>query len=155
MDKRTERFWSNVGPKNENGCRLWQGKVDPHGYAHVTYKGWRTTGHRIAYALVNGPIPEGMVIMHTCDTPSCCNPEHLRMGTQKENIHDMIQKGRAGDCRVFGEYHGRCKVTTEQVAEIRNLYKTTRVSQQTLADKFGLGQTHISRIVRQENRRQG
>lgn len=63
-----------------------------YGYAQIGRKWMRA--HRIAYAAFNGSIPEGLCVMHTCDNPPCCNPAHLKVGTQKENVADMIRKGR-------------------------------------------------------------
>ena len=110
-------FWERITPK-PNGCWEWQGAKTKQGYGTM----WGTTAHRIAYSLSTGPIPEGMVVMHTCDNPSCCNPEHLRVGSQQENLADMHRKGRAGDCRNFGESHGMCKLSDAQVTDIKRLY---------------------------------
>lgn len=93
-----------------------------------------------------------MVIMHKCDNPACCNPDHLVAGSQKDNLDDMRSKGREGDCRVFGEMHGRCKASSMVVGVIRNRYALGNVSQQQLANEFGLSQTQVGRIVRHENR---
>lgn len=152
MDRREELFWKKVGPPDENGCRHWLNELSPKGYGDSTYKGWSTTAHRVAYFLAKGPIPDGHVVMHKCDVRSCCNPEHLEAGTQAQNLADMRAKGRAGDCRLFGEKHGRCKVSDIDVAEIRLLYKETRISQAALAKKYGIGQTQVGRIVNGESR---
>ena len=89
--------------------------------------------------------------MHTCDNPECCNPAHLRIGTQRENIADMHTKGRAGDCRVFGERHGMAKLSAQQVDEIHSL-RSSGLTQDALAARFGVAQSHIGRILRGENR---
>lgn len=133
----------------KNGeCWEWKGGRTKNGYG--THRG--TTAHRCAYEAVNGVIPAGMVVMHTCDNPPCINPAHLKLGTQQENLADMHRKGRAGDCRNFGEKHGRCKLKTEDVAAIRAEYAKGGVSQWALAHKYGIKQTQVSRIIRGEAR---
>ena len=155
MDRRAQLFWRKVRRKNKNGCRLWSGVPDIKGYGQATLNGYQTGAHRIAYILTYGKIPEGMVVMHVCDTRLCCNPDHLRIGTQAENLADMRAKGRGGDYRNFGEAHGRCKLTAMDVEQIKHLYATTRMSQQAIADRFGVGQSQIGRILRGEGRLRG
>lgn len=80
-----------------NGCWMYQGNIPkppPRNYGAISYrcKTWRT--HRLAYHLAKGPIPDGMVVMHTCDTPPCCNPDHLKLGTHLENMADCRAKDR-------------------------------------------------------------
>lgn len=153
MDRREQRFWSDVGEPNEDGCMEWMGTRLPRGYGSVTYKGERTTAHRIAYRLRKGEIPPGKFVLHKCDNPACCNPEHLFVGTQKDNIDDMIAKGRGYKLPPRrGEQHGMCKLTDDQVKEIRTLYSTTRISQDALAARFNIGQSQVSRIIKGQSR---
>ena len=79
----------------ETGCLVYTGYVRPDGYKQVRYQGKNVLVHRLAYQLVYGAIPKGSVICHACDNPSCVNPLHLHVGTQKENLRDMFAKGRA------------------------------------------------------------
>jgi len=95
--------------------------------------------------LTNGPIPDGMQVLHRCDNPPCCNPAHLFLGTQADNIADMIAKRRGG--AVSGEAHYRAKLTADQVSAIRARYAAGE-TQVALAREFGVSQTNISRIVR-------
>lgn len=145
---RQQEFWTRVERGKKTECWPWVGTKTKGGYG--TW--YRTTAHRVAYTELVGPIPPGRIVMHTCDNPPCCNPAHLRLGTQKENLADMFAKGREGDNRNFGEDHGRHKVTDAQVREIRRLYATGKHSQQALAKKFGVWQSQISRIVLGKNR---
>lgn len=78
----------------DSGCRIWTGATSRHGYGSLTWKMKRLTAHRAAYECAVGPIPTGMVICHRCDTPACINPAHLFLGTQRENLRDMVAKGR-------------------------------------------------------------
>lgn len=88
----SRRFWVQVR-RDPSGCWMWSGSTNPNGYGHVTLHGVRGA-HRIAWALMNGPIPAGRVVMHGCDNPPCVNPDHLSLGSQMDNIHDAIAKGR-------------------------------------------------------------
>lgn len=89
----TERFWARVDVV-VGSCWVWTGAVGDHGYGRITEKGKRYRAHRMAWLINCGEIPEGLSVLHKCDNPSCVNPDHLFLGTQKVNIADGIQKGR-------------------------------------------------------------
>lgn len=147
-------FWRMVDRKGPNECWPWALSVDERGYGHVTVAGWHTTAHRAAYACINGRPPRNAVVMHTCDNPPCCNPAHLRIGSQADNMMDKHLKGRHGDARNFGE-QGSAKLTDAQVAEIRQRYASENISQRRLAAEYGVGSTQIARIVNGESRLPG
>ena len=89
-----ERIWDQktVTP---SGCWEWTGGRWPRGYGKVRHgPGAQLRVHCAAWALTNGPIPAGMSVLHRCDNPPCFNPEHLFLGTQRDNVHDAINKGR-------------------------------------------------------------
>lgn len=94
-----ERITRNV-VISERGCWLWQLSKDKPGYGRMKIQlGSReqfrfTSAHRRAWELWKGEIPDGLNVLHDCDTPSCCNPEHLFLGTQQDNMKDMHAKGR-------------------------------------------------------------
>jgi DNA invertase Pin-like site-specific DNA recombinase len=98
--------------------------------------------HRWVWEQINGPIPKGMVIMHTCDNPPCFLYDHLRLGTQAENMADMRAKGRWKP-----NPNGRRKLTVEQVAEIRAALAAGE-TQQRIAERYGVWQSNISWIKR-------
>jgi len=108
----------------ETGCWIWQGGTDKDGYGvfTATHEGKKKTcrPHRLAYEMFVGPIPDGLYVLHKCDTPPCCNPDHLFTGTQKINREDCKAKKRT----AVGERNGGGgKLTTENVISI---YHDTR-----------------------------
>ncbi|AIM51247.1 endonuclease [Lelliottia phage phD2B] len=111
-----------------------------------------TTMHRIAYCNANGINPEDLgrkvVLRHKCDNPRCINPEHLEVGTHKENSDDMKGRGRS----KTNEQHWNCQLTQEAIDAIRKAYATGKAFQRQLAERYGVAQSHISRIVRGEQR---
>lgn len=81
--------------RRKGKCLEWQGYKHKSGYGHIRVEDKIKKVHRVVYELWVGPIDDGNVIMHLCDNKICCNPNHLKQGTQKDNIKDMINKGRA------------------------------------------------------------
>lgn len=89
------KFMTNVVPVPESGCWLWQGAANMKGYGTLYINGVRKMAHRYSYELFRGPIGEGLFACHKCDTPACCNPDHLFLGTNRDNTQDMFRKGRS------------------------------------------------------------
>lgn len=87
-----ERFWQRV--RVTGRCWEWQGARCIKGYGKLWARGRHYKAHRLAYELAWDDIPPGMQVMHACDNPPCVNPAHLRVGTARDNTHDMIRKGR-------------------------------------------------------------
>ena len=116
--ERTDRFWSNVGPPNEDGCTEWQRYKSRKGYGYVGFRHdkvileWRA--HRYAWVCAYGLIPDGKHILHRCDNPPCCNPEHLFVGDYQINRADCVAKGR----QAKGESIAASKLTEKQVLAI-------------------------------------
>jgi len=92
--------------------------------------------HQLIAGRRHGKIPSGKVVRHTCDNPSCINPDHLIIGTQQDNIQDSVSRGR----NAFGERNGHSKLTMEAVVEIR----ASNEKQRVLAKRFGVSQGVIS-----------
>lgn len=87
-------FWSSVDKSGD--CWIWTGPIGRGGYGkYWAGDGQHQSVHRYSWAIANGPIPEGMVVCHHCDNKKCVRPVHLFAGTQKDNMHDMMAKGRA------------------------------------------------------------
>lgn len=82
------------GSQITSPCLTFTGSKQPSGHGLIGHNGKLVKSHRVAFEHKYGPIPKGMVVMHLCDNPACCNPDHLTLGTQKENTHDSVLKGR-------------------------------------------------------------
>ncbi len=136
-------FWKRINIKSKDDCWEWQGCTNTHGYGICSINYIKQYVHRIAYELTHGEIPNGLCILHTCDNPSCCNPAHLFLGTQQDNINDKTNKGR----QARGERNGRHKLTEEEVKEIRRLYSTGKYFQKELGNMFGVSFPQVSHII--------
>jgi hypothetical protein len=117
------RFWRFVDKRAEDECWPWIGNTNPKGYGQfsVGKKAQGSEGaHRTSWKIHNNQdIPSKMHIMHLCDNPICVNPKHLRLGTAKENTHDMIQKGRKRTVAPKGDLNGKAILDEEKVRLIR------------------------------------
>lgn len=82
--------------KKANGCWIYRGAVNTNGYPQVSINRSIWLAHRLSYTITFGPIPQGLKVCHKCDVRNCINPNHLFLGTQKDNIDDMLKKGRNG-----------------------------------------------------------
>lgn len=153
---RVEKFWNQV---NKNGsipahnpslgsCWEWTGRLDHMGYGRFRFEHKRWLTHRLSWKFTNGTLDPNICVLHKCDNPLCLNPDHLFLGTLKDNSEDMVAKGRQG--RPRGELQGRHKLTWKQVELIRTRYASGGVTQQQLADEIGTTQGNIGRIVRGE-----
>lgn len=132
-----ERLLANTKP---NGyCLEYQGKTEHMGYIRVRHNGVRMGAHKVMYLLAHGEVPKGLVVRHTCDNKRCVNPEHLLLGSVKDNTWDAIERG------LFptGEKQGNSKLTEADVIAIRH----SHLSQRALANHFGVSQYCIWSIL--------
>jgi len=151
-DTLENRLWSKIEKRSANDCWHWQANKNNKGYGMIRRgnSAQKILAHRAVYELVNGAIPVGLVIMHSCDTPSCCNPSHLRAGTMLENIQDMIKKGRKvvgfnldNKPPIFsGENHPQAKITNEIAIAIRN----SDGNRSELIKKYGVSVSMIKNV---------
>lgn len=155
MIKKTpeERFWEKVdtslgyGPKGD--CWKWTGVVNSMGYGQLLISGKMKYTHRYSYQLHYGLFPDAMRVLHKCDTPRCCNPEHLFLGTQRDNVLDMMAKGRANFVPPIGSRHGGAKLNELQVIEIRRRHELGEQAR-PIAKDYNVDRTTIYLIVKRK-----
>ena len=145
-------FWSKVDRSGgESTCWEWLNCINNWGYGELMVNRKKYRAHRFAWELVNGQIPSGLLVLHKCDNPKCCNPKHLFLGTHKDNMKDMAEKGRANPPRLSGEKHGQHKLTLEQVLYIRDRYAKGSITQAELGREMGVSDGAIGDIVTGRN----
>ena len=140
-----ERFFEKVA-KSE-ACWEWTAAKDSSGYGCISIGGRLDGAHRVSWRIAFGEIPNGLLVLHKCDNRSCVNPDHLFLGTVKDNVQDMVAKGR----NVAGE--GRRKLTATQVVDVFRL-RAKGWLQREIAQEMRVSQKQISRILRGENWKQ-
>lgn len=141
--------------KPVDGCLVWQGTPDANGYGHIDVP-WdiRQLGtHIVSWVLSYGPVPDGLSVLHRCDNPPCCFPDHLFLGTRADNVADMMAKGRGGQGSnpLRGGSHQNSKLTEEDVRSIRIRYAAGGVTYEQLGAEFGVGYGTIGGIVRRDS----
>lgn len=141
-------FWNRVTVGKPDECWTWNGAVDILGYGRMHYHRKKWMAHRLAYTLTLGNIPPGKILMHKCDNPPCCNPTHLTVGEHKDNVHDMMNKGRMKGRRATAQDPGcKPKLTEQDVKDIRAEYAVGGTSYGKLALKYHLHRNYIASIV--------
>lgn len=140
-----ERIASGCQPIPIAGCSIWAGYSTHDGYGRIRHKGRMKLVHRIAFELRFGPIPKGAMVCHRCDVRSCCNPAHLFLGSNKDNMLDMRAKGR----QSRGASRPSAKLTLQQAAEIRERAASGETVR-SLGAFYGVGKSTVSRVVRGE-----
>lgn len=131
----------------ESGCIEWRGAKLPKGYgqlrlSHPIRK--LETVHRLAWIMQSGDIPAGLDVCHRCDNPSCLNPAHLFLGTRKQNMEDMVAKGRSPYSP--GEKSGKAKITEADVVEMGKM-RSYGLSLKDIGATYRLHPSHVSRIM--------
>jgi len=125
-----------------SGCWLWTEALNGAGYGVANVSNKVERAHRLSFLAFKGSIPDGMYICHSCDEPSCVNPDHLFAGTPKQNMDDMRAKGRQVLGERRGQRNGSAKITDAQAVEI---YKATD-SNMVLAAQYGITSTMVGYI---------
>lgn len=134
------RLLRNIQIDTASGCWNWLGAKCVSGYGRIKFNDKKYRAHRLMAEIKIGPVPTDAVVCHRCDNPSCINPEHLFIGTQKENVNDRDAKGRRNQAR--GERHGASKLTSEQVTAIR--LDTRRLP--VIAKDYGITRAHVRNL---------
>lgn len=130
-------FLARSQTEANSGCWLWEGAVCEKGYGRVAVQRKNRRAHRISWMQQNGPIPDGMLVCHRCDTRCCVNPDHLWIGSDTDNNHDMLSKGR--EKWMHGITSPHAKLCDEDVIYIRS----SKESKHKLAKKFGVSPSTI------------
>lgn len=160
-----ERFWEKVDKSPGHGpwgdCWLWTGGqkgIGWNAYGSIRVNGKTVGAHRLAWEIHNGcPVPDGLLVLHTCDTPLCVRGDHLFTGTHADNIADAIAKGRfafpapkvAPEARARGVGHGMSRTDDATVKSIRREHEEGATIK-SLADKHGLGWSTVDKIVKRK-----
>jgi len=143
-------FWARVTKGRD--CWLWSGGVKTSGYGNARFCGRMWIASRLAWVLANAEyIPPGMCVLHSCDTPLCCNPKHLSLGTHRDNMRDMVSRGRG--VPNAGESHGRCRYSDAFVSRVVAHHKSSGESISATARKWNLCGVTVGGWVRRKQRR--
>lgn len=139
------KFWARVRKGSPSDCWIWEGCTDSHGYGMVRLATRAHRSHRIAYLLTHGDF--WGVLMHSCDTPPCCNPAHLSPGTRAQNNKDRDDKGR--HIPLKGSAHGMALLDEDRVAAIRSAF-AKGASRRKLASSYGISYVQACRIIQEK-----
>jgi len=165
------RFWAKV--KKSPGCWVWTGSRLATGYGRLKARGKHYGAHRMAYELTFWAVPSGMCVLHRCDNPPCVRPDHLFLGSNRDNVADKVAKGRQArgdthgsrtrpdrvprgerngahlhpETRPRGERVNTSRLTRKQVLEIRALVQSRNATQRAIAERLGVNRMTISRAV--------
>jgi len=159
-----ERLYDNCEVITETGCWIWIKCVNEWGYGQIKINGKSLSVHRVSWEIHNNkPVPQGMLVCHKCDTPSCINPYHLFLGTNKDNVRDSVSRGRRAKPSVrftfsgrkhkeaikarwsrarSGELNNKSKLSNNDVLNIRKDSRPLSI----IAEEYGICVNHVSRI---------
>ncbi len=141
IERTIKKFWDKI--EKTESCWLWKGSKDGCGYGNFIFHGKCTHANRVSWKLFRGEIPKGLYVCHTCDNPSCVNPDHLFLGTQKQNMIDCSKKGRMGNRK--GTANANAKLTEQKVIEIRFM-SFSGMNGGDICRKFGLSKSTLNNI---------
>lgn len=140
-----KKFWRYVDKKSINECWIWTGRTDKDGYGSIRDGNLNKRAHRVSYELNIAPIPNGKMIRHSCNNPSCVNPNHLIPGTQFDN---MAYRKKAGN-EPIGEKHPNVKISDKNVKKILSMKETYK----QIAKIFNVSVSQIGNIKRGDQRK--
>jgi len=126
-------------------CWYWTGYVANDGYGVKSMRDHPVKVHRLSYVVYNGPIDDGLVVRHSCHERTCINPNHLSIGTPRDNAQDMVEADR----QASGKKHGMAKLTESQVLEIRAL--AGRFTHREIGERFNVTRPMIGYIINRKN----
>lgn len=143
-----DEFLSKVEVDEATGCHNFVGHCNPEGYGQL-YVAYRKKGkhteraHRIAWSIAHGEVPECLCVLHTCDNPSCVNPEHLYLGTNADNMKDKADRER-----IVGERNPNAKLTERQVLDVLKMFHEDKCTIGAIAREYAVGHSTIGNIVK-------
>ena len=140
-------FFEQLSDPDERGCMEWTKSRRANGYGQIMWRSRNTSTHRLSYKLAFGPIPEGLLVMHSCDNRACCNPMHLSCGTYRDNSHDMMAKGRGAGQATPGCVSNNRKLGPDKKREVREML-SMGIKGVDIARLFGVSDSLISLIKR-------
>lgn len=135
-----------IGEAHE--CWEWQGNRPSALYGHFSLREKTVKAHRWIYALLNGEIPDDLVVRHKCDNPACVNPAHLEVGTVADNTRDKYERGRGPNRQ--GEKHPMARLDEDRVRQLRKM-ASLGFTHTAIAEKFGIARQTVGNIVRGRN----
>lgn len=136
-----DRFWNNVNVGEVWECWNWKLSTDRYGYGKVKISHGCYISHRAAYEMHHGSIPDEKHILHSCDNPICCNPNHLHPGTRSENMQEMIRRGRHGKGYTY-----KAKMTREKV-DMLKIDFNSGMSKHALSRKYNISCRTVREIL--------
>lgn len=137
-------FWSLVKKSSMSGCWLWSGPtVTKMRYGRFQLNAKQQYAHRVSWSLSNGEIPKGQCVLHKCDTPACINPEHLFLGSRRDNMIDKVMKGR----QHYGVGTGGAVLTDQKVSTILYEYACGDTSALELAARYGVNESTMRSVI--------
>lgn len=143
---RRMRFWSHVDLRGPKECWEWQASLHTTGYGRFKIASYVTMmANRVALVMHTGEEPHGMMALHDCDNPACCNPHHLYWGTHKDNMQDKVERGRCRSGNQSGTNNGAAKLTEEQLSLIIQRFRQGLNNKQIASD-LPVSHSLVSRI---------
>lgn len=148
------KFWA-LGVRTEDGCLDWPRSRNNRGYGQVRHAHKTMLTHRVAWEYANGPIPDGLNVLHRCDRPSCYEPSHLFVGSLRDNTRDMLNKGRqwlqiAPERALRGAAHGNAVLTDDAVRDIRRR-RDNGETLKAIAEAYGIHLSNVWLIVKRKH----
>lgn len=137
------RFWSKTEVTWPSKCWNWRGPKYHFGHGVFAFRRKPARAHRISWIIANGEIPEGQLVLHKCDNPACVNPNHLYLGSSKDNNRDMVNRGRQYTRKGIAY-----KFTFEIAKKIRARYKAEKISCEKLAREYNVSYTTMNLLLR-------
>ncbi len=141
------RFWSKIKVCGPEQCWLWTAHRQRRGYGTLRLRRHMFLSHRVAYFISSCQDPGNLCVLHSCDVPACCNPNHLWTGTDADNNADMICKRRDRHTALPGMRNGSSRLNDEQIRNIRKLHSSGAETQKLLAKRYGVARVTIWKIV--------